>query len=116
MRLAVAIILLGLVACASRPEPCCTGMTGKESNQLSFLHRHDIPEITSVVKSQTKDGFVGQIWWASRTQAIVCVTDGCWEVLLSSDGHWDTGSHWPKLTPEQKTGWLQEQHERIIAP
>ena len=116
MRIIGIIILVGLAGCASPHEPCCTGITGNESNQLSFLHRRDIPEITALVKRETKDGFVGEIWWANRNQAIVCVTDGCWEVLRSSDGRWDTGSHWPKLTPEQKESWLQQQHERIVTP
>jgi hypothetical protein len=48
--------------------------------------------------------------------ALVCVTDGCWEVLRLSDGHWDTGSHWPRLSPEQKKAWSDEQHDRLIAP
>ena len=116
MRVAGFIGLLGLVGCASPPEPCCTGMAGKELSQPTFLHRRDIPEITAIVRSKTKDGFVGQIWWTGPTEALVCVSDGCWEVLRSSDGHWDTGSHWPKLTPEQKNAWSEEQHNRLVAP
>jgi hypothetical protein len=85
------------------------------SNQLSFLHHKDIPQIIAIVRSKTKDGGVGEIWWTGPRQALVCVTDGCWEVLRFSDGRWDTGSHWPRLTPEQKKSWLQEQRERIIA-
>jgi hypothetical protein len=31
------------------------------------------------VRSKTKDGGVGEIWWTGPRQALVCVTDGCWE-------------------------------------
>jgi hypothetical protein len=81
---------------------CCDALDTYTTPVPPLGLAHEVPAIREIVRKETKDGFVGQIHWFSRGQALVCVTDGCWEVLRSSDGTWFTGSHWSRPSPPKK--------------
>src|SRR5205823_15036701 len=101
MRYSLVFLAFALTACVSpqvaferqedhRVTQCCDGFHDDTTTIPPLGFASQVPIIREVVRRERKDGFVGEIRWMSRYQALVCVSDGCVVVDRSYDGNWFT--------------------------
>ena len=99
----VTAMLLVLCACAApHADLCCVGFTDRTSGVPPLGLANELPAIRETVRKKTKDGFVGEIRWIARFEALVCVSDGCWIVDRNVDGTWFTREHVPRPKKGEK--------------
>jgi hypothetical protein len=65
---------------------CCEGFDEDTTPVPPLGLASQVPIIRDTVRKERKDGFVGEIRWMSRDQALVCVSDGCVVVRRCVDG------------------------------